>query len=743
VPRRSRGRKPARRGSTRKGLARAGTVKSRSFKGARPGAARLRAADLLLEIGTEEIPARFLPPARRQLAALGEKLLKEHALGFGSITTYATPRRLVLLATAVPGMQESRETVVLGPPKAAAFDAEGKPTPAAEGFARKHGLAVKDLREVPTGKGPRMAVVSRAVGRPALQVLPEVLSGAISGLEFPKSMRWPQAPGTFARPVRWLLALHGKVPVAVSLGEVKSGNTTRGRRFVHPKPLAVKDPADYRKVMARAGIIIDAAARQALIRKEGDALAAKAGGRVVWDEGLRGEVADLVEAPAPMLGRFPAETLSIPRPVIVAAMQEHQRYFPVEDSSGALLPCFVFVANGVRTPTVVAGNERVLKARLADARFFHSEDRKKDMAEWVKALKNVVWQAEAGSMLRKSQRVSLLSSWLASQLGEDTSKAMLAGMYSKADLVSYMVGEFPGLQGVAGGLYIRAGGIAILKTPAGPMGLTKESWQEPVGTAIAEHYRPQGPADDVPGTPLGCIVALADKVDTLAGHLELGHTPSGTADPYGLRRAAIGMVRVLFERGWRISLSELALKAQGGFAPDRPELNPATPGALIAFIRQRMERIFEEQGFAHDEIQASFVDFDDAVAAAMRLKALATLRRREGFREVGLALSRVTNIIPKGFNAVSYDPAALGPEERALHDAHEALRSRAEPLANEMKYEELYEILASMRPVIDRFFDAVLVMDKDETVRNRRLSLLSSVAGTIRRLADVRALSLG
>ena len=702
----------------------------------------------MFEIGAEEIPARFLPSARRQVGALAESLLKEHALGSSSIATYATPRRLVLIATGVPGMQESRETVVMGPPKAAAFDAEGKPTQAAEGFARKYGLAVGDLKEVASEKGPRMAVVSRSVGRPARLVLPVVLSGIISGLQFPKSMRWPQAPVPFARPVRWLLALYGKDKVAVSLGEVKSGKVTRGRRFVHPKPLPVRDAAGYMKVMARAGITIDAAARQALIRKGGDALAAKAGGRVVWSDSLLGEVADLVEAPAPMLGRFPVESLSIPRPVIVAAMQEHQRYFPVEDSSGALLPCFVFVANGVRTPTVVAGNERVLKARLADARFFYEEDRKKDMADWVKALKSVVWQAGAGSMLRKSQRVSMLSSWLAGQLGEDTSKAMLSGMYSKADLVSHIVGEFPGLQGIAGGLYVQAGGIAVLKVPAGPMGLTKESWQEPVGTAIAEHYRPQGPADDVPGTPLGCIVALADKVDTLAGHLELGHTPSGTADPYGLRRAAIGIVRILFERGWRIALSELAMKAQGGFAPDRPELNPAAVGALMGFIRQRMERIFEEQGFAHDEIQASLVDFDDAVAAAMRLKALAILRRREGFREAGLALSRVTNIIPKGFSGASgaraaYDPAVLGPEERALHDAHEAMRSRAESLANDMKYEELYELLASMKPVIDKFFDAVLVMDKDETVRNRRLSLLASVAGTIRRLADVRALSLG
>jgi glycyl-tRNA synthetase beta chain len=479
--------------------------------------------------------------------------------------------------------------------------------------------------------------------------------------------------------------------------------------------------------MARAGVVLDVEKRKAAIRSQAERLAAKAGGRVLWDEDLLSEVADLVEAPAAVLGTYPRQALAIPQPVVVAAMQEHQRYFPVGDDAGKLLPFFIAVSNGIATKAVVAGNERVLKARLADARYFYEVDRKKRLEDFLPALDGVVWQAGAGSMRHKASRLESLAGWLAGRVGiagADAHHVRRAALLCKADLVTQMVGEFPGLQGVTGGLY------AMSHEPA------------EVAEAVAGHYRPAGPKDDVPSTDEGCAVALADKADSIAGHLALGHIPSGTADPYGLRRAGIGIIRIISEKDWRLSLSALAESAAGGYAGGPlaiPDVR-AVAALAVQFLRGRMEAIFEEQGFAHDEIQASLVSFDDVVQAGRRLKALATLRHRPQFRDVIFALSRVTNIVPAGFAGTGVAPASLGDEERALYDAHEAVRESALALAGECKFEELYGLLSALKPPIDRFFEKVLVMEKDDTVRNRRLSLLKRVEESIRLFADVRRL---
>jgi len=479
----------------------------------------------------------------------------------------------------------------------------------------------------------------------------------------------------------------------------------------------------------------------------------KASGRVLWDEALLAEVADLVEAPCPLLGTFPREALELPQAVIVAAMQEHQRYFPVVDEAAKLLPHFITVANGVATRSVVAGNERVLKARLADARFFWTTDSRKKLEDGLAALGGVVWQANGGTMLDKAKRVERLARVLAMYYktlkvlpGIDHEAVGRAGLLAKADLVTAMVGEFPGLQGVVGGLYAAASG----EPPA-------------VVRGIAEHYRPSGPGDDIPASDEGCLVALADKVDHLAGHFRLGHAPTGTADPYGLRRAAIGIIRILAEREWRLPMPLSALlgvsasehvdrehlaaeilKAAKATEP-LPLIDLGTRKVVLAahaFIRARLEAVFEEQGFQHDEIQAALVDFEDILYATRRLKALVTLKMRPGFRDTLLALSRVTNILAKVEGEGSASREALDEPERELYDAHQRVAARARELAEAGDFEALYGVLATLKPAIDAFFDRVLVMDPDEAVRRRRLDLLKLVEGTIRLFVDVRQLAL-
>ena len=452
---------------------------------------------------------------------------------------------------------------------------------------------------------------------------------------------------------------------------------------------------------------------------------------MLWDEALLEEVANLVEAPVAILGSFPREALELPQPVLVAAMQEHQRYFPLGDAEGKLLPYFVAVSNGVNTRTVVTGNERVLKARLADARFFYQADKKKGLDGFLQPLSGVVWQAGAGTMLDKSKRLEALAGWLAEQVGVDGRMAKRAGLLCKADLVTQMVYEFPTLQGVTGGLYAEAGG-------------------EPrdVARAIAEHYRPQGPSDELPSTDVGAVLALADKVDSLALHFALGHVPSGTADPYGLRRAALGIIRILFDRDWRVSLASFMGRAveDGGKVLANSTATVLHEGVdkIVAscrsFLRARLETVFEEQGFAHDEIQASLVDFDDVVLATKRLRALAVVRQHADFRAVMFALSRVTNILPKGFSGTTVDLAACQSEERALYEAHERIRREAVRCGRDGDFERLYTLLSSLKPSIDLFFDKVLVMDQDASVRNRRLALLKNVEASIRLFADVKRL---
>jgi len=717
----------------------------------------VKAADLLFEIGTEEIPARFLPSVRRQLgqAALerlpGERLA---ASPVRSLTTYATPRRLVLIFEDVFMRQSDVIETVSGPPRAQSFDSEGRPTPALEGFARKAGVSVSAIREIQTEKGPRMGFRRTVKGKPAEDVLPGILEYIVKRLEFPKAMRWPQAPGmTFGRPIRWLLAMHGNRPIRVAVGDVASAPATRGRRFVHPKPLPVRSADDYLRVVKKAGIVVDEGERRSLIRREADRLASRAGGRVLWDEDLLAEVADLVEAPIPVLGSYPREALELPQAVIVAAMQEHQRYFPVVDAAGKLLPHFITVANGVATTSVVAGNERVLKARLADARFFWTTDSRKKLEDGLNALGGVVWQANAGTMLDKAKRVERIARLLAMYYKTlkvlpdiDHDAVGRAGLLAKADLTTAMVGEFPGLQGVVGGLYAGASG----EPPA-------------VVRGIADHYRPSGPADDIPPSDEGCLVALADKVDHLAGHFRLGHAPTGTADPFGLRRAAIGIIRILSEREWRLPMPLSALVAVAASEHvDREHLaaeiikaakatEPLPPidlgthkvvRAAHAFIRARLEAVFEEQGFQHDEIQAALVDFEDVLYAARRLKALVTLKMRPGFRETMLALSRVTNILPKGYECDGIALEPLDDPERALATAFLGVNTRAKELAEAGDFEALYDLLATLKPAINAFFERVLVMDPDESVRRRRLDLLKTIEGTIRLFVDVRALVL-
>ncbi|HET6946458.1 MAG TPA: glycine--tRNA ligase subunit beta [bacterium] len=679
-------------------------------------------ADLLLEIGTEELPPGDVGPAMEQLAGAVGRTLDTLRLLRGRTTTYGTPRRLAVLVREVADRQGPAERRVRGPAAAAAFDQEGRPTQAAVGFARSQGVRVDSLEVIEESGGRRYAAaVLKDPGKAARTVLPEALAAVIAGLTFAKTMRWGGGEARFARPIRWLVALLGASVLPLEAAGVRASRITRGHRPLAPGPRAIARPAQYPALLRALKVIVDPAARRRSIEEQATRLAADVEGKVVLDPHLLEEIVMSVEHPYALRGSFDGAFLLLPREVLVTVMQHHQKYFAVEDARGRLLGAFIAVRDGgpAHAATVRQGHEWVLAARLADARFFFEEDRKHHLEDFVPALDGLVFQAQLGTVGDKTRRLAALAGTVASMLGLDgrtTESLARAAALCKADLVTRLVGEFPELQGTIGQIYASLDGAGT-----------------DVARAIGEHYRPTGAGDSPPRTELGAYLGLVDKTDTLAGAIGAGLTPTGSQDPYGLRRTGQGIIEIVLMLRLRLSMKTLAYAALAQFGRSDEQV----ADDVVEFLRQRLRGTLIERGVRYDVADAALaVSGDDLLAAAGRAEAVADAVGRAGFAPLYVAYDRASRILTAD-GMGSIDPALFeAPIERRLF---EVVRSVEHPVAEAAGAGEYAAAMEHLRPLVgpvNQIFDDVLIMAPDERVRANRLALLRAVVAVFRHVAD-------
>lgn len=687
-------------------------------------------ADLLFEIGTEEIPAGFLARALPELERRAIAALEGARLAAARVAVYGTPRRLVLAVHGLADRQPDLREEVVGPPARIGFADDGSPTKAALGFAKKNGVDAASLRrgEVDGKKGEYVVVTREVAGQAALEVLPALLSELATSLPWPKVMRWGSRDDAFVRPVHWVVAVLGDRVVPLSIYGVTSGNQTRGHRFLSPSPIEVTGSFEaYARALRAAFVLVDPAVRRDTVVAELARIESETGARVRPDDALLDEVTNLIEYPVAVCGTFDASYLEVPEEVIVSAMRGHQRYFAM-NADGALTNRFVTIAGTVTRDLEVvrAGNQRVLAARLADARFFFTEDQKSTLDERAARLRDVVFQSKLGTVAAKVERIASIAAELARAVGAPEADVARAAALCKADLVTHMVGEFPELQGVMGRHYARLGGESAA-----------------VCDAIADHYLPRGAGDAMPAGEVGAVVGVADRIDTMVGCFAVGMAPSGSADPYGLRRAALAILAILRDRGWTVSLRALCDWAAAALTAGGVSVAPERVNEVFDFIVTRL------RGSLADELPADCVDAALAAGAAQvpdvvaRARAVATLRERADFEPLATAFKRVANILKGEASPADPDPARFAEDaERALWDAFLDIRGRAETELGQGDYGASLVVLAELKEPVDRFFDAVLVMDEDDAVRTNRLALLGRINDTFTRIADFRQLTV-
>lgn len=679
--------------------------------------------DLLVEIGTEELPARFVEGALEQMREAAAKQLAELRLSYDRLETMGTPRRLALLVFGLADRQDDLVREAKGPAAKVAFDESGAPTKAALGFARAQGVAVEDLQVRDTEQGRYVFAVSREAGLPAADVLTDWLPRFVAEISFPKSMRWGDGSLRFARPIRWLVALLDGQVLPVEVDGVKAGDASRGHRFLAPDPIALTGPSDYARRLRDAYVIVDVEERKRAVLEEVRRVAAAAGGRALEDDALVDEVTNLVEWPTAVVGSFEDSYLQLPRAVLVTTMREHQRYFPLLDDAGRLLPRFVAVCNGPREnmELIRRGNEKVLAARLADARFFYDEDRRRPLADYAPRLMDVVFQDQLGSVYEKMERVRKLAVALADAAGADdeTKRTVERAAYlCKADLVTLMVYEFPELQGVMGREYARLSGEG-----------------EAVAEAIYEHYLPRFAGDELPRTLAGALLSVADKLDTIVGCFGVDLIPTGSQDPYALRRQALGVVRIVTSFPLDIdlgaALNEAVAAYSGRFDDD------VLVQKVLDFFRQRVRGMLLEQGVRHDLVEAVVrTGIADLAGAFARAEALASFSGGDDFDALVTAYERVANLASKG-DSDDVEPALFETDaERELFAQIESVQRRLDELAATGRWREALATLAGLRPYVDRLFDDVMVMAPEETLRRNRLALLRRTLRLFGQVAD-------
>lgn len=692
---------------------------------------------LLLEIGTEEMPARFMLPALEQLKELVAKTLAELRLQHGQIRTMGTPRRLVAIVSQVAETQTPVIREIRGPAKHIAFDPQGNPTKAAEGFARAQGVSVQDLVVKATEKGEFVFAVKREEGRPALKVLSEALPQIIRSLSFPKTMRWEESGLRFGRPIRWIVALLGENVVPFEIAGVKSDRVTYGRRFTGGqsigKQITLKSADDYEKALEDAHVIVDHERRRELVKLQVQEAAQSVGGVAVMPDELVDEVTFLVEEPVALVGHFDERYLELPSEVLVTVMQHHQRYFPVlrTDDQSKLLPYFVFVSNGMpKEPELVRqGNERVVTARFEDARFYFAEDRKHRLDEFAQKLSDIVFIEDLGTMADKVERLKRLA---ANLYGSLSPTLLRAAELCKADLATRLVNEFTELQGVIGRVYALLDG-------------------EPteVAEAIEDHYKPLPPDFEMPRNEIGFWLAVADRIDTLCSCFDRILIPTGSHDPFGLRRAATTLLMLLRNAPRKTSMKEgidaaLRILRETGMT-QRPQ--EETKAQLLEFLRERLDGLLEAEGIDHDLRQAVLaVGFDDVAEIFDRAQALQKLRseRTDWFNETVVAFTRVTNILAQARQrgeTVDSDVDAEVLQIEAEKELNQAVSEIAPTFAEHVRkrnFTAAFETLATLTPKINRFFDEVLVMHEDAKIRRNRLALLRKIETLLLSIADFR-----
>jgi glycyl-tRNA synthetase beta chain len=700
--------------------------------------------DLLFEIGCEELPAGFQKPALEWMAAELNRGLDDARLnGEGeaeraNIQEYATPRRLALVVTAIAERAQDVRRILQGPPAKAAFQ-DGKPTKAAEGFAKKAGVAVSDLRV----EGDRVVVEQQIRGQTAAEALPGILERIIRGVPFKKSMRWDSLDGdAFARPVHWIVALLDGKPLAVQFADVKSGTLTRGHRFHAPREFQVPSARRYVEALREAHVVADWAERKKRIDEEVRRAATEANGEPMPDDDLLETVTGLVEEPHAVRGSFDASFLELPPEVLVSEMRGHQKYFAVRDpGSKRILPAFVAVSNTkVRDPAVARrGYERVLRARLSDGKFFFDEDRKTPLAARNERLSRTVFVQGLGTQMERVARIGELARWLHGATGKGEPRTLSrAAEVLKSDLATGMVGEFPELQGVMGRVYALHEGLP-----------------QEIADAIFEHYLPRGAEELLPKGDTGALLGAADRIDQLVGIFSIGKAPTGTSDAYGLRRAAIGLLRIVLARRYRFDLREALgeaqriLRSQASAQPKAAKEDVA--GKVWAFVQDRLS-VYLKESAAPDSIQGVLgTGTADVVALAERLSALTEVRQknRTDFESTAATFKRIANILAqaqeKKIAPMAFDPALLRkdePSEAGLSEALSRARDQVGTALQDEKYLSAYAVLADLRPAVDRFFDEVMVMHEDPKVRDNRLALLRSLHELFAPLADFSRLQV-
>jgi glycyl-tRNA synthetase beta chain len=690
--------------------------------------------DFLIEIGTEELPPKALRPLMEAFGNGLEAAIDDARLEHGDVFAYASPRRLAVVVRKLAMQQEDRPVEQKGPPVRVAFDDDGNPTPAATAFAKKCGVAVNELKRTETGKGEWLSFDTVEKGRASDELMPELVESVLGALPIPRRMRWGAGEAEFVRPVHWVVLLHGDKIIDTTILGIATGRESRGHRVHASGPVSIREPSSYLETLEKEGFVIaDFERRREMVETGVEDAAARAGGVVNEGGALYDEVAALVEWPVPIVGAFDDEFLELPREVVVSTLTGHQRYFPVANDNGELLPHFVTVANlESREPEqVISGNERVIRPRLADAAFFWETDRRQTLESRTESLRDVVYQRGLGSLFDRCQRIARLAEWLADELDADAAIAGRAARLCKCDLLTGMVGEFPELQGLMGRYYALS-----------------DDEPRAVADAISEHYLPRFAGDGLPESTAGQILAVAEKLDTLAGIFSIGKKPSGNRDPFGLRRAALGIIRILVERSIDIDLKESIRRAVAEQPPGKIDADELA-AELYDFIADRMRRYFLDRD---DKLRAetfesvlvrepaSLVDFD------RRLAAVQTFSRLEQAESLAAANKRIANILRKAGDpgGLTVNPRLFDLDaEKTLYNALESARAKVEPMLAERRYAQALNELADLRDPVDRFFDDVMVMADEEAVRFNRLALLGELRALFLDVADISRLSIG
>ncbi|MBT3414400.1 MAG: glycine--tRNA ligase subunit beta [Nitrospina sp.] len=677
--------------------------------------------ELFLEIGSEEIPSGYVQPALEYMREELASFFSRNRIKAEAPEILGTPRRLVISVKGVDALQEDIVELFHGPNVSVAYDDQGEPTKAAIGFARGKGVDVSELTRDNTPKGEVVCARVEKKGRPTPDHLNEFLPQLIGNISFPKKMRWADKARPFARPLHWIIAVFDGKPLEFSFDGIQCGDLSQGHRFLKPDKFQVKNLASYLEESANHFLMVDPELRKQKILEQVENLAREAGGFVEKDTELLNIVNYLVEFPVAIRGDFDPRFLELPKELLVMTMKYHQKYFPVSDGKENLLPCFITISNMSAGPEIKNGNERVLRARLEDARFFYDEDKKKNLADFVEPLKGVVFQKKLGTLHEKMERVCDLAGVLSDHACPDKkSQALRAAQLCKADLMTLMVYEFPELQGIMGGYY------------------AAHSGEEPeVAQAIKEHYRPAFAGDDPPASELGAVIAVADKLDTILGCIGVGLIPSGSEDPYGLRRNALGIIQIFLHRNWQVSLDSLVEESLGSMG-SKIKLDPETiRNHVMELFSQRYKTYLNAEGFPYDAIDCVLsTGLDSIVDIRAKVAAFSDLKKQPYFEPLAIAFRRVVSILND--EAVGdVDPGLLNdPAEKKLFEMYLKVRDPVFRHIQNKEFSQALEKIVEIKPAVDSFFDEVMVMVEDASLRKNRLCLLQQISGLFSELAD-------